>query len=82
MRRAKNELQKIGDSSPTNDDLLTQTYYMYNHGSNIPSGYTYDGKLEPTKHTSDSPVDKAVTTAQKNAAVVDTYYDNKNWPCQ
>jgi hypothetical protein len=78
--RAQTYLQSLGVNSPTDSDLLTEAYYIYNHGSNKPPGFAYDanGVLQPIDYTGNAKL-KGPRDAQKNAEAVKNIFDNQSW---
>jgi hypothetical protein len=89
LNAAKNYLTSLG-ATPTDSDLITEAYYIYNHGSNLPPGFAYsDGTLIPVdyykgetyfdskgkKHT----VSQGALDAQNNALHVQKIFNNQSW---
>jgi hypothetical protein len=60
--------------------LITQAYYIYNHGSNKPPGFDYvNGVLEPIDYSNDSTVSQGAKDAQNNALSVQRIFNNQSW---
>lgn len=78
--RAQSYLQSLGVNSPADSDLITEAYYIYNHGSNKPPGFAYDanGVLQPIDYTGNAKL-KGPRDAQKNAEAVKNIFDNQSW---
>lgn len=78
--RAQSYLQSLGVNNPADSDLLTEAYYIYNHGSNKPPGFAYDanGVLQPIDYTANAKL-KGPRDAQKNAEAVKKIFDNQSW---
>jgi hypothetical protein len=86
---ARNYLQSLGVSSPSNSDLVTVAYYMYNHGSNVPPGFDYqNGVLTPisyevgdtfTYNGKTRTVTQGVLDGQQNALAVQNIFNNQSW---
>ena len=86
---AQRYLQGLGVSSPSNSDLATVAYYMYNHGSNVPPGFDYEnGVLTPisyevgdtfTNNGKTRTVTQGVLDGQQNALAVQNILNNQSW---
>ncbi len=80
LLRAQKILQGMGVSNPSDSDLITQAYYIYNHGSNKPPGFNYvNGVLEPVDYSNDSTVSQGAKDAQNNALSVQRIFNNQSW---
>ncbi len=78
--RAQKILQGLGVSNPSDSDLITQAYYIYNHGSNKPPGFNYvNGVLQPIDYSNDSTVSQGAKDAQNNALSVQSIFSNQSW---
>ena len=78
--QAQRYLQNLGVNSPADSDLLTEAYYIYNHGSNKPPGFAYDanGVLQKIDYTGNAKL-KGARNAQNNALAVKKIFDNQSW---
>jgi transglutaminase-like putative cysteine protease len=86
---AQRYLLGLGVSSPSNSDLATVAYYMYNHGSNVPPGFDYqNGVLTPisyevgdtfTYNGKTRTVTQGVLDGQQNALAVQNIFNNQSW---
>lgn len=78
--QAQRYLQSLGVNSPADSDLLTEAYYIYNHGSHKPPGFAYDanGELQKIDYTGNAKL-KGPRDAQNNALAVKKMFDNQSW---
>jgi hypothetical protein len=86
---ARSYLQSLGVSSPSNSDLVTVTYYRYNHGSNVAPGFDYqNGVLTPISYEVGDTfmyngkartVTQGVLDGQQNALAVQDVFNNQRW---
>jgi transglutaminase-like putative cysteine protease len=81
LQRAQTYLQGLGVANPADADLLTEAYYIYNHGSNKPPGFAYDanGNLVKIDYTGNPKVGKGAKDAQNNALHVRDIFNNQSW---
>jgi hypothetical protein len=76
---------------PSNSDLITEGYYLYNHGSNLPPGFIYDsngnliaapydlGQAYKDSAGNNHKVNQGALDAQNNALKVQKIYNNQSW---
>jgi len=71
--QAQTYLRNLGASNPSEADLLTVAYYIYNRGNNNPPGFVYDanGVLQRSPN--------GLASSQDKAEAVRRIFNNKSW---
>ncbi len=82
--RAQNYLISQGDTTPTDADLVTVAYYIYNHGSNIPPGFQYsNGQLSMVDYSKDTNITakhrRGIRFSQNAALDVQNAFTTQRW---